>query len=73
MVRDKQNSDKKVQLRAYVGQKAFWLMMGLLETHTYKHILTVISSSVDHITQALHVVGPDALSYKVDICRAFCN
>ena len=66
------NSDKKRTIMDLSWQKGF-LVNGVVARSTYlQNDFTLHNLSVDHITQALCELGPDALLYKVDISRAFC-
>ena len=71
MVRDKPNSNKKHTIMDLSWPKGFSVNHGVSKnTYLYTYF-TLHYPSVDHITQTIRDLGPNAILYKIDISRAF--
>ena len=73
MLRDKPNSNKKCTIMDLSWPKGFSVNHGMPKNSYLNTYFTLHYPSVDHITQAICHLGPDALLYKIDISRAFCH
>ena len=71
MVRDKQNSDKKHTIMDLSWPKGLSVNDGVAKHKYLGSYFTLRYPSLDHITQVLCELGPQALIYKIDISRAF--
>ena len=71
MVRDKPNSNKKRTIMDLSWPKGFSVKQGVSKNCYLDTYFTLHYLSVDHITQAICNLGPNALLYKINISRAF--
>ena len=71
MVQDKQNSDKKHTIMDLSWPKGLSVNDGVAKNKYLGSYFTLRYPSLDHISQVLCELGPQALIYKIDISRAF--
>ena len=71
MVRDKPNSNKKRTIMDLSWPKDFSVNHGVSKHSYLDTYFSLHYPSLDHITQAIYSLGPDALLYKIDISHAF--
>ena len=71
MVRDKPNSNKKRTIIDLSWPKGSSVNHGVSKNTYLDAYFTLHYPSLDHITQAIRDLGPQALLYKIDISRAF--
>ena len=67
MTRTKQNSDKKRTIMDLSWPKGFSVNNGFRKDQYLGSYFTLHYPSLDHITDALKHLGPQALLYKIDI------
>ena len=71
MVRDKPNSNKNRTIMDLSWPKGFSFNHGVSKNSYLNTYFTLHYPSVDHITQVIRHLGPDALLYTINISRVF--